>query len=122
MSTKRALTPEAAMRIKQLYAEVDKWGRKKHSQMSIAKSMGVGETTVYRVIHSSGAYMALPELATDKDAEASAEEFKKRFPELAPGHSKLAELVEERGKGDRMLDEMQDASASEPMSKGPLDE
>ena len=112
MSVKRALSPEAAMKIKQLYGELDKWGRHVYSHMAIAKMMGIGETTVYRVIHSAGAYMNLPELATDEEAVASLETFKARFPELAPGHTKLAEELKEHGKGDRMVDEL----------RSPLDE
>lgn len=113
--TRRILTPAAAMRIKQLYAEVDDLGRGVYSQMEIAKMMGVSETTVYRAIKSFGAYMALPELATEEEAGASLERFKERFPGLSPdgaGHSKLAELAEDRGKGDKMVEEL----------RGPLDE
>lgn len=113
MNTRRVLSPEAAMKIKQLYAEMDQWGRHVHSQMAIAKLMGCGETTVYRVIHSSGAYMALPELVKDGEAEASLADFRERFPELAPGHIKLAEELQEHGKGNVMVEEMR---------KGPLDE
>jgi len=113
--TRRILTPAAAMRIKQLYEEEDQWGRKVHTQMAIAKEMGVSETTVYRVIHSGGAYMAMPEPATEEEAEASAGRFAERFPDLVPegsGMAKLAEVAEERGRGDRMIEEL----------RGPLDE
>ena len=112
MSTRRALSPEAAMKIKQLYAKTDQWGKHVHSQMEIAKMMGVGETTIFRVLKSSGAYMALPELVVEGEAEASLADFKERFPELAPGHSKLVEELKEHGKGDQMVDEM----------RSPLDE
>ena len=106
MNTRRALSPEAAMKIKQLYAAMDQWGKHVYSHMALAKAMGVGETTVDRVIHRSGAYMALPELAVEGEAEASQEQFKERFPELAPGHSKLAEELKEHGKGDKMVENL----------------
>jgi len=113
MATKRILTPAAALRIKQLYAEQDEAGRRKYSQMQIAVMMGCGETTVYRVLQNAGAYMALPEPATDADAEASLTAFQERFPELAPGHTRLAEEAKEQGKGNEMLDEIR---------RSPLDE
>ena len=106
--SKRTLTPEAAMKIKQLYAEVDEWNRGVYTQVEIAKMMGCSETTVYRAIHSAGAYMALPELATEAEAEESLETFKKQFAELvteASGLTKLVEVAAAHGVVARMVED-----------------
>lgn len=100
------------MEIKRLYAEEDRWGRKMRTQMQIAKLMGCGETTVYRVIHSAGAYMALPEPATKEEAAESEARFLADHPELS-GQDRLAEVTEEAFKSDRMVEELK---------RGPLDE
>lgn len=84
MTGRKLLTSAAVMHIKGLYAEKDEWGRHRFSQMSIAKAMGVSETTVYRAIHSGGAYSSLPELATTADVKESLERLKKEYPELVP--------------------------------------
>ena len=113
--TRRSLTPQQAMRIKELYGEVDSLGRGRYSQMEIAKLMGVGETTVYRAIRSFGAYARLPEPAAEDEAADSLDAFKKRFPGLVPEPSGIDRLAEEaavRGQGDAMVAEI----------RGPLDE
>lgn len=73
MSRKR-LTNEQAYRIKQLYMELDDFGRPRYTQMQLARMFGVGETTVYRAINSQSAYDGLSEPKTEQQLRVEAEQ------------------------------------------------
>ena len=68
----KVLTTAAAQEILRLRNEVDSWGRHLHSQAEIAEIMGVGETTVFRVLHRRGAYGNLEVIPTKTKAEVQA--------------------------------------------------
>lgn len=112
---RKVLTGAATMEIKRLYSLKDANGRPQYSQMQIAEMLGVGETTVFRVIHKVGIYAQVRELPTDAEAEASLEKFKKMNPHLfaEEGDAALTKLqaavqqVKEKGEaGDKMLAEL----------------
>ena len=79
--TRKVFTPAAAMEAKRLYSLMDDRGNHVHSQMEIAAMLGVSETTVFRAVHKRGAYLALPEVKTDADAEESLRVFKEKYLE-----------------------------------------
>ena len=91
--TRRALTPAAAMEIKRLYELRDSKGNLMHSQLQIAGMLGISETTVFRVIHKAGAYVALPAVKTNAEAAASAAAFKEAHPELFGAEGKMVAAV-----------------------------
>lgn len=62
----KSLSREAVIKAKEMYEERDSRGRRVHSHMSIGKFLGVSETTVYRAIHSFGAFMDVPDLPTQE--------------------------------------------------------
>lgn len=87
------LTPAAVMEIKRLYSLTDQWGRRLHTQMQIAKIMGVGESTVYRAIRGGGAYADIRELPTESEAQESMKRFIAANPDLVPVQTRMAEDV-----------------------------
>lgn len=58
---------ELVQEIKRMYEERRAGGRRRYTQMEIAKLLGLGETTVYRAIKSMGAYHAAPEPVSEAD-------------------------------------------------------
>jgi len=112
MGTKRVLSAAAALEIKRMAAEVDERGRKRWSQMAIAKALGVGETTVFRVLQGSGAYQALPEVKTETEAEESSARFRAEHPELFTAEGKMiAAVTKQRDQiavVDKTLDDLVD--------------
>lgn len=93
MASKRILSPAAALEIKRMAAELDERGRRRWTQMAIAKALGVGETTVFRVLQGSGAYQALPEIKTEAEAEESSARFRAEHPELFTAEGKMVAAV-----------------------------
>lgn len=73
------LTNEAILEVQRLYAEKDFRGRRLWSHARIAKTLGVSEGTIFRVLNGLGAYMGeethqervvRPEITAD-EAQAS---------------------------------------------------
>ena len=77
----RVLTPEEAMRAKELYEQKDAYGRRKLSQMKIARMLGVSETTIFRIVNRAGGYRDLKELPKEEDVLASQERVMKGLAE-----------------------------------------
>lgn len=120
---KHALTPEAAMTARRMYAEQDSRGRRIHSYRSIARFLAVSESTVMRAINGDGAYMATPEYVPDQTMRTEAQASLARLladPTLAK-HVQLqepqqdvldklnADIARSKAKdrqGDEMLDEL----------------
>ena len=69
MDTRKRLTYAAATRAKEMYAEVDENGRQIYTQMSIARFLGVSETTIFRALRSYGAYSKVAEPKTKEELE-----------------------------------------------------
>ena len=114
---RKVLTGAAAMEIKRLYSLLSSTGKPLHSQMEIARIVGVSETTVFRVIHKGGAYAQVRELPTEDEAEASLKRFKEvnrhLFSEEEMGETVLGKLQaairetqEKSQAGDKMLEEL----------------
>ena len=77
----RVLTPEEAMRVKELYEQKDAYGRRKLSQMKIARMLGVSETTIFRIVNQAGGYRDLKEIPKEEDAQVSLERVMKGLAE-----------------------------------------
>lgn len=123
MATRRALSASAALEIKRLANEVDERGRKRYSQMAIAKMLGVGETTVFRVLNGAGAYQALPDPKTEDEALESARRFREEHPELFTAEGKMVAAVtkekEQVATVDKALSDLTDESLAK--ERGYLD-
>lgn len=88
----RVLTPAAAMEAARLYELRNSKGRPVHTLASIADILGVGETTIFRVVKRRGAFTALPALKTEEEAAQSAAAFEAAHPELFSGEVKPVAL------------------------------
>lgn len=75
-------------------AERDEKGKPRWSQLAIAQALGVGETTVFRVLKGAGAYGTLPEPKTDEEAVLSAQRFREEHPELFTAEGKMIAAVQ----------------------------
>lgn len=136
--SRKVMSAEVAYEVKRLYAELDERGRRRYSQMEIAKMLGVGETTVYRAVKSMGAYKALEEPKTQRELELEAEASQRRFAALAgleipsgllkedeepKGLKKLSELAAAEAAKDRRADELLNELTGEQSGpRNPLDE
>jgi len=75
MGALKGLTEEVAWRIKGMYEEVDGQGRRVWSQRKLAEFFSISETTVFRVVNSTGGYRTLPkEIPTEAEMKRRAEE------------------------------------------------
>lgn len=103
----RALTVDAAMRAKELYAELDHRGRRVYSIQKIAKILGVGESTIGRVVNGYGGYGAVPEPLSDPAMQAAAKASEQRLLDL------LAQQATEKAAQhpNNLLKELDDDSA-----------
>lgn len=79
------LPAPAIAEVRRLYAIRDARGRRVYSQAAIAKIMGCGETTVYRIVNEIGGYQrATPEILLDEAKLQTA---------AAASYAKLQELL-----------------------------
>lgn len=108
MAAPRAILLAAQVQsMKIRYEERDSRGRRMNSIIQIAKEFGVSETTVYRAIHSFGAYMAAPEPLSEGGVPASLERLQAAMrKELDAGglkESAANALLEGLGQVDKAL-------------------
>lgn len=105
----KALTGAALAQVRELYGQLDEFGKRLYSQARIADMLGVGETTIFRALKGYGGHARG---ARELD----------QFPEriLASQESLLARLgadieqAKERGNlGEKLLDELQERGAGE---------
>jgi DNA-binding MurR/RpiR family transcriptional regulator len=102
------------MEIKRLYELKDAFDRRLHSQMEIARMLGVSETTVFRTIHKRGAYEGIRDLPTDQEAAESQARFLAANSHLLDQggsaleklQSAIAEVKARPAKVNGMLDEL----------------
>ncbi len=128
--TRKVLTPSAAMEIKRLYGLMDEKGNRIHSMMELAAQFAVGETTVYRAIHSRSAYLALPEPKTEQEAHDSALRFAERMAaesagvvqKQAPAAAMLKELGVITPPGPPMSDKAAERLKNLGIKTSPLEE
>lgn len=79
MST--AIPRTLAGEIIRLYEEKDTHGRRIRSYAKVAEELGVGETTVYRVVNRLGAYKDIARIRTEDELTLAARESAARFAE-----------------------------------------
>lgn len=87
-----ALSFEAAVEVRRLYAEVDSRGRKVHSYRSLGKMFAVSETTILRCVNAQGPFMAmqdeLPPAQLKAKSEASLARLNKLLADAPPVEDK----------------------------------
>lgn len=95
MGIRALVDRELAMRIKQAYWK-ERGVRGGKTVTQIAKDWGLGETTVYRIVHSQGAYRDLPEGAGElrPEEQRAAEELLQKL---------LGEAGKEQGEEEEEL-------------------